>query len=1125
MLPARASEIRNARAGRGTTLTRMATLASPRWRGWTWLGWLTLCVACARSGPKQPATLARTTASQSALTQTKSPSSAPVAQASFGPRDFGGSKTTVVTRAGHAELEIRVPHHFSLPAQVAKSSSSEAYRRDYALTASVNDLARVLGAISGATFKIVRSDDLSRGIVLGFPSDFQRDQLPQLTEALELRANGDGREAFYIRSEAARVVLAGNTGYGLSHAVYALLKELGYRHFFQGSAWEIIPREPNLSLSLHRADRPAFLVRTLGPLGADAYFGTATLSADRSQWYRSLGLEGTSLRWSPSHGWRGVERLSFDGKPGTDIFNEHPEYILGFGKSHARSGLPFSAEVLKRNGGGDYKYDVSNAAVRALMLEAYRNKIRGASAAEEELFIGVGPSDGAGWHLEDLADPDWYRRLGYAAPGWTGSISDHVFGFANFVADQLSREFPARNVRATLMAYDVYHTPPGFKLHPNVWLSVVQGSCGSATCGLRSLQAWKAHVSGSPLMATEYLSVWLWTRGEPPASVPTSAERLKQHLYDELYQNGVRSLNAESQSDMALNGLGYYLFAAALWNPLADFAAIRKDFLERSFGPAAHEMDAYYSAMDLGNPNPPSHSSWIPAVAKLDAAGQIAQRAGDVGAVGRIDLIKQYWYYTYLKRQLDQAPEDAELRQRFLELFYRQAPSYAISFDGFSNELIRRFGDWRARLTPKQWAGSLEASGCPRDANGEFTPCSRPEWTSTPHSFTHAEAERWWAVVKAYYAPVTLEQRTYSTDYVPVREAGATHPKSCFDPGAGFAARTPIDAWLYSFHGEAIELKLYDFASSRDVVNYQATLHDRQGHQLWASGWQIVRAEKPLLLEVKVPTPGAYRIRIEHDSASLRAKPLPGYPIALNPAPSAESRIRRAGTPRQTIYVPHATSSLDLDAVVSKSGLELSSPSGRSEAPTLLAGSWSSGAILRTNVANGEAGFWQLMLPRSATLDSLRAFSAPNALANSEGYLMVPREVVSTDGLTLADGPFPQQRLRVQGLGAPFEGRYSEVLTGPEPPEQPRKSESALFRSDTRPSVYLVRSRGADPEGWFVLFDEQARSGRRYVSRARRASDVLVQDGLDQRKWQRASGASSGQEPFVTTASLTTTCE
>lgn len=1065
----------------------------------------------------------------------------PKTSPTFGSRSYSPTAATQLARGGHALLDIRVASHFTLETERRPAAQTETSRRDAALTASTLDLQRVLQQISGAKFELRRSDDFSKGIVIGTAQDFAALGLRELADALRMGSDGsDGREAFYIRTEPARVIIAANTGYGLSHGIQRLLRELGYHHLAMGGDWEIVPRRTNLELSLHISDRPAFYIRNLAPLGADAYFATPTIVPDRAAWQRRVMLDGNSLRLNPSHMWQSLARWKFGGRLGAEIFDEHPEYILGYGKSRARTGQPFSAEARARHLDVAYKFDVSNPAVRALFLERARAIIASSDPSEEEVPVPVGPSDGADWYLQDLSDPNWYRELGYEAPNWTGSISDHVFGLANFLADHLTKEFPNRRPLFCLLAYDAYHEPPGFRLHPNVRVSVVQGSCAGAGCGLRALLRWKDRIGSAPLQATDYVSVWVWTQGEPPASGHVAPEALKQHFWNELYQNGVRALNAEAQADIGANALGYYLFAAASWNPLADFGALRREFLQLAFGAAASVMDDYFSSVDPDSSEPLSQLRWARSVALLDRASSVAREHHDAGAERRIDVLRYYWYYLYLKRELDAHPDDPTLRAHFLEHFFRQNESLSVSFDAYARELERRGFEWKRGLTPLPWRGSLAASGCKLDPNTKAVqPCSRPEWLESRRRYTREEFEPLWRDVRNYFKPIEVQAPQARGPYVPVHEAADVHRGSCFERGASFSARATVEAWTYSYTGEPVRLKLYDFTNGAPSVGYEVSVYAGDGSLVRRVPWRDQSAEQAITIEEPVPRAGSYRVVVQHSVSAFRVKPSPGYPLAFELAPDDGARTRRLVSPGMVFYVPGGSERVLLDVRAAKSTISLLAPNAQRESPQIVSGDPVHGGILRQAVGAERFGLWQCVFPNGTPVDSLRALGTPDLFASPDGYLLLPEALARRDGMTEAKAPYARDRFELSDMttnrpAAALLGQFEEVFDAPEPPralgaaqgiaaDSPwldSKSATAIYRNVTHPSVYLVRSASsrrvknqyvdeALGPGWFVLFDSKGdATSAAYLSRARSPHDVIPYDGL--RSWIPTAGGNGG---------------
>jgi len=103
----------------------------------------------------------------------------------------------------------------------------------------VNFLREGIENMTGRRLEVVNGNELSRGIVLttlaGAPLDVRED--PAVRNAL--RSDGsdayNDREAFYMRSEAQRVLVVANTVSGLVCAVPELLESVGYEVLGMGA--------------------------------------------------------------------------------------------------------------------------------------------------------------------------------------------------------------------------------------------------------------------------------------------------------------------------------------------------------------------------------------------------------------------------------------------------------------------------------------------------------------------------------------------------------------------------------------------------------------------------------------------------------------------------------------------------------------------------------------------------------------------------------------------------------------------------------------------------------------------------------------------------------------------------
>jgi len=148
---------------------------------------------------------------------------------------------TAVARAGRALMPVVVSEKASPRVQAAAA-----------------DLAKYLGKISGARFQVTHGDG-SQGLAVGTGAEF-----PALPAGKPFRLSGPfAREEYRLHSHGRGVYVIGATDIAVEHAVWDLLHRLGYRQYFPGRTWEIIPRAAELRISVDTAQRPAYHSRRI----------------------------------------------------------------------------------------------------------------------------------------------------------------------------------------------------------------------------------------------------------------------------------------------------------------------------------------------------------------------------------------------------------------------------------------------------------------------------------------------------------------------------------------------------------------------------------------------------------------------------------------------------------------------------------------------------------------------------------------------------------------------------------------------------------------------------------------------------------------------------------------------
>jgi hypothetical protein len=411
------------------------------------------------------------------------------------------------------------------------------------------ELARYLTRISAAEFPVEVGDG-SRGIVLGRPGDFAR-----LPFALEFSAGPFAREDYLLRSTPHAVYLIGASDMAVSHAVWDLLHRLGYRQFFPGETWEIIPEARELAISVNVRESPSFHARRI-------WYNWGTWGYNEEpyrQWrVRNRVVQGFQL--NSGHAYESIiaaNRAEFD---------QHPEYLA-----------LLSGERKMR---GDVKFCVSNPGLRKLVVNWAVAQFKANPQLDS---ISMDPSDGGGWC--ECADCARFNR-----------ISDRVVTLANEVATAIN-ELGIGSKYVGLYAYNHHCAPPTQRVHPNVIPSATTAFItGGFTFDL-VLKGWQAQ--GATMGVYDYLSVVDWDWNLPRGATAARPARVADTIA-RIYEQGARFYDAESGDCWGPCGLGYYVASRVLWDvrEAKRIDEIVSDFLNKAFGTAREPMRQFYTLIN-----------------------------------------------------------------------------------------------------------------------------------------------------------------------------------------------------------------------------------------------------------------------------------------------------------------------------------------------------------------------------------------------------------------------------------------------------------------------------------------------------------------------------------------------
>ncbi len=471
-----------------------------------------------------------------------------------------------------------------------------------------------------------------KGIVVGRASDFE--QWKQV-----FNANNVGeRESYLLRSGEGVVSLIGATDIAVSHAVWDFLYQVGYRRFFPGANWEVIPQNKELKIEVNKRTSPNYWVR-------DYFIGYGTWDDNAKRWqeWRAANRLGQSFSWNSMHSW---EKIIAKYKA---EFDAHPEYFA----------LVKGQRVTT---GHRVKFELSNADLRQLVA---RYAVEFFDENPHEDSASIEPSDSGGWSESPEANA-------------MGSHSDQMVILANEVIDAVRAKYPQKYV--AFYAYSTHAPAPRLTLKPGAIVSVTTAIRQGDASFEDLIRDWKKQGAKSGIR--DYAGVGGYEGyGVPYQSLSSRVDDYVQALknYSEL---GVEFYRTELGDDFGSNGLGYYLATRILWdkNEAQNVPALIDDFLEKSFGEAKEPMRRFYGLINgLDQTKVPAFE--IDSIRQLyillDEAWNSTADAGVRRRLG--DLVLYLHFLEKYHRFLDSTgPMQQQQFEETLRFAYRTSPSHMV---------------------------------------------------------------------------------------------------------------------------------------------------------------------------------------------------------------------------------------------------------------------------------------------------------------------------------------------------------------------------------------------------------------------------------------------------------------
>jgi hypothetical protein len=682
-------------------------------------------------------------------------------------------------------------------------------------------LADYLGKIGDATFEVTTGDG-TRGIAVGIFSDF-----PHLAADKDVQPTTTAqRERYRLRSHTEGLYVIGATETAVEDAVWDLLHRLGYRQFFPGPTWEVIPKKQTLEIDIDVVEQPDYLSRRIWYT-----WGTWDYNRDYyQQWSERNRAHNEGFQLNTGHAYDGIIRTY------ASEFEDHPDYLC-----------------YPENGRKNTKLRIMNPYLRQLVvryaLKFFENKPQADS-------VSVDPSDGGGWCEEKLED----RLI---------SVSDRVLLLANQVAAALAENHPDKYV--AFYAYNLHSPPPNtIRAHPQVIVTIATAFIKGGYTVDQLIEGWRK-MGVQTFGIREYYSVNTWDRDLPGRSRGSNLDYLKSTI-PHFHAMGARLMSAESSDNWAVNGLGYYVASRLLWrvSDAKNRDAIIDDFLTQAFGPAQGPMAKFYTLINGAN-KPVLSQDLVGRMYRL--LEEATKLTDDPKIQARLDDLTLYTRYVELFRayQTAQGAERQHAFEHVIRHAYRMRRTMMIHAKGLYRDLVRRD---KSVVVP---AGA--AWDVPEPQN---------PWKSS-EPFTAAELQKMRDEGIARNALLTWTAVTYSQRLVPLPASATTAlPDHKAPPPATAVFRDRgqrrFHVWInqasatlhlnvtggliahYRDRGH-VKIKLYavDASSERLVAINEAVPPDGQAHEV----------------TLQTDTPGLHRLEIADGGDATQVVFEPGENVVL----------------------------------------------------------------------------------------------------------------------------------------------------------------------------------------------------------------------------------------------------
>ena len=421
------------------------------------------------------------------------------------------------------------------------------------------ELQRFLSEITGAKVAVVNNypNAPENAIVVGEVRGAET-----LLEGVDVASLG--AEGYVIRSDAHRVVIAGNQQRGILYGVYGLLEDhLGCRWFTPDVSR--IPKKPNLTI-------PPLDERVIPPLEYREPFVSDCQDGD---WAARNRMNSSAARLEEKHGGKvtyfGFVH-TFEGLvPPDQYYDQHPEYFsLVDGKR------------LKENS----QLCCTNPDVVRLVTEEVRKRM---AEHPEATVFSVSQND-----RQNYCQCEACTSLAEAE----GSQIAPVLSLVNQVAAAVAAEFPDKLIDTLAYQY-TRKAPKTMRPAPNVVIRLCSIECCFAhpfeDCDSEENQAFVKDVEDWSKVCDR---LWVWNYDTSFSNYFTPFPNLRVRndnirFYADHNVTGIFEQDVYTTLHGELSPLSGYLNAKFLWNPDYDEDTAMDEFLDGVYGKAAKPIRKY----------------------------------------------------------------------------------------------------------------------------------------------------------------------------------------------------------------------------------------------------------------------------------------------------------------------------------------------------------------------------------------------------------------------------------------------------------------------------------------------------------------------------------------------------